>query len=53
MWKRNEPLIEEVEKPSYISPCIGVCKLDKDKICIGCGRTIEDIKKAGSINTQA
>lgn len=46
-------MIGETEKPSYISPCIGVCKLDKDKICIGCGRSIEEIKKAGSIDTQA
>ena len=52
-------MIGETEKPSYISPCIGVCKLDKDKddtntcVCIGCGRTIEEIKKAGSIDTQA
>ena len=26
--------------------CIGVCKLDKNKTCIGCNRTIEEIKKA-------
>jgi len=27
------------------SPCIGICKL-KDDICIGCNRTIEEIKEA-------
>ncbi len=27
------------------TPCIGVCKL-KDNICIGCKRTIEEIKEA-------
>ena len=27
------------------SPCIGICKLE-DNICIGCNRTIEDIKEA-------
>jgi len=26
------------------TPCIGVCKL-KDNICIGCKRTIEEIKE--------
>jgi len=29
-----------------MSPCIGVCKLDDNKTCIGCKRTIEEIKKA-------
>jgi predicted Fe-S protein YdhL (DUF1289 family) len=28
-----------------MSPCIGVCKL-KDNVCIGCKRTIEEIKEA-------
>jgi len=29
------------------SPCIGVCKLDKNKVCIGCFRTIEEIRQTG------
>ena len=28
-----------------VTPCIGVCKLEDD-ICIGCKRTIEEIKQA-------
>tara|TARA_Y100000992_G_scaffold164925_1_gene110733 strand:+ start:2130 stop:2264 length:135 start_codon:yes stop_codon:yes gene_type:complete len=28
-----------------LMPCIGVCKLEDD-ICIGCKRTIEEIKEA-------
>jgi len=28
-----------------ITPCIGVCTLEDD-ICIGCNRTIEEIKEA-------
>jgi predicted Fe-S protein YdhL (DUF1289 family) len=28
-----------------LTPCIGVCKL-KDNICIGCNRTIDEIKEA-------
>ena len=28
-----------------LTPCIGICKL-KDNICIGCKRTIEEIKEA-------
>ena len=29
------------------SPCIGTCILDLNDICVGCGRHIEDILKAG------
>ncbi len=28
-----------------LTPCVGICKL-KDNICIGCKRTIEEIKQA-------
>ena len=27
------------------SPCIDVCTLDSDFVCIGCGRSIEEILK--------
>jgi predicted Fe-S protein YdhL (DUF1289 family) len=30
---------------NILTPCIGVCTL-KDNICIGCKRTIEEIKEA-------
>ena len=31
------------------SPCIKVCKLDAmGKYCIGCGRTLDQIKEAGN-----
>lgn len=26
-----------------VSPCIGVCELDEQEICTGCGRTLDDI----------
>lgn len=29
-----------------MSKCIGVCKLNEKQVCIGCNRTIEEIKKA-------
>ena len=38
---------EEVKKDT---PCIGVCTLNEDDVCIGCNRTIEEITKAGSDN---
>ena len=25
--------------------CVGLCRLDDKKICLGCGRTIEEIKE--------
>jgi uncharacterized protein len=25
------------------SPCISVCKLDPDNVCIGCGRNIDEV----------
>lgn len=28
---------------SVASPCIGVCQLDRDSICSGCGRLIGEI----------
>lgn len=28
------------------SPCVGICILEND-VCIGCGRTVEEITQAG------
>ena len=28
------------------TPCIGVCTLNEDKVCIGCNRHIDEIKVA-------
>jgi len=28
---------------NLISPCINICELDENKICVGCYRTIEEI----------
>ncbi|HKY92833.1 MAG TPA: DUF1289 domain-containing protein [Nevskiaceae bacterium] len=25
------------------SPCIGICRLDERSVCVGCGRTIDEI----------
>jgi len=27
------------------SPCVDICKLDSDFVCIGCGRTIDEVLK--------
>ncbi len=27
------------------SPCVRRCALDQDEVCVGCGRTLEDIRQ--------
>lgn len=34
------PSVDSIE-----SPCIDVCELDSDFVCIGCGRTIDEVLK--------
>ena len=29
------------------SPCIGICRLDEQAICVGCGRSIDEIAEWG------
>jgi len=29
--------------PTPVSPCIQVCTLDDNQVCIGCGRTVDEI----------
>jgi predicted Fe-S protein YdhL (DUF1289 family) len=29
--------------PAVASPCIKVCVLDAQQVCVGCGRTLEEI----------
>ncbi|EPH6367099.1 DUF1289 domain-containing protein, partial [Vibrio cholerae] len=42
--KRAEP----IETCSYKSPCVRHCCLDDKDICIGCGRTLDEICRWGS-----
>jgi uncharacterized protein len=37
------PVIEDV----VASPCVRACTLDDDDVCLGCGRTLEEIKAWG------
>ena len=32
-------------KEAMESPCVRMCTLDDDDICIGCGRSLEEIKQ--------
>ncbi len=33
-----------------LSPCIGRCRLDEHKVCIGCLRTIDEIGRWGLLS---
>jgi uncharacterized protein len=37
---------------SIPSPCIKICRLDENKTCIGCGRTIEEIANWTTYNDE-
>lgn len=34
-----------------LSPCIGLCRLDAQKVCIGCFRTIDEISRWGLLSS--
>ncbi|NLG77240.1 MAG: DUF1289 domain-containing protein [Xanthomonadaceae bacterium] len=36
-------MTSESTAPRVESPCIKVCVLDRQHVCIGCGRTLEEI----------
>ncbi len=39
-----------ITEVSIQSPCISLCKLDNDGICIGCKRTIAEIASWSSLS---
>ncbi|AXA57943.1 DUF1289 domain-containing protein [Pseudomonas thivervalensis] len=39
-----KPLYSNVS-PAVPSPCTGVCKLDEQRVCLGCLRHVEDIRE--------
>lgn len=42
----QSPAKEEV----VLSPCVGVCALDDDDVCIGCWRSGEEISRWGYLD---
>lgn len=34
----------DMERQRVESPCVGQCCLDRDDICLGCFRTVDEIK---------
>ena len=45
MLRQMRRTTEEIKKDS---PCIGVCTLNEDDICIGCDRHIDEIIECGT-----
>ena len=41
------PMARSKEEIKRDSPCIGTCTLNANDVCVGCGRHIEEIIKAG------
>ncbi|WP_255301051.1 DUF1289 domain-containing protein [Pseudomonas syringae] len=39
-----KPLFSNVS-PAVASPCISLCRLDEQKVCLGCFRHVEDIRE--------
>jgi len=46
------PVPTFLSPPLPRSPCTGVCTLDDDRICIGCGRTIDEIVAWSRLSVQ-
>ncbi|GGU62507.1 DUF1289 domain-containing protein [Pseudomonas laurentiana] len=42
--KPAKPLYSNVS-PAVASPCISLCRLDEQKVCLGCFRHVEDIRQ--------
>ena len=37
-------------QPAPVSPCVDICRLDADRTCIGCRRTIDEIARWGRMS---
>jgi len=37
---------------SIVSPCVGVCALDADDLCVGCYRTGQEITQWGAMSDE-
>ena len=34
-----------MKNKKIVTPCVSICRLDKENICIGCGRTKKEIRE--------
>lgn len=40
------------QKPVVLSPCVGICALDDNDICIGCYRSGQEISVWGKVSDE-
>lgn len=56
MAEKHESVITGVRQETVPSPCVSICALDDDDICVGCfrsGREISDWGKLGNDEKRA
>lgn len=46
-----KPLYSNVS-PTVESPCISLCRLDEERVCMGCFRHVDDIREWRSADDQ-
>ena len=44
------PIEASHDEATPITPCIGVCRMDADGLCIGCRRTLAEIARWGTMS---
>lgn len=47
------PAVLCIDDMPPLTPCIGVCKLDGDGLCLGCRRTLAEIAGWGTLDDAA
>ena len=38
--------------PNVSSPCVRICALDEADVCVGCGRTLDEIARWSSMSSE-
>ncbi|WP_213878218.1 DUF1289 domain-containing protein [Pseudomonas sp. dw_358] len=46
-----KPLYSNIS-PAVESPCVSLCRLDEERVCLGCFRHVEDIREWRSADDQ-
>lgn len=41
----NGSEVPSSKSTALISPCVGVCRLDTNYVCVGCDRTLDEIAR--------
>ncbi len=44
--------MSKVNQDIVLSPCVGVCALDEDDVCIGCLRSGQEISRWGYLDNE-